>query len=132
MAVEITLRLPERLVEHARRFGQATQREVDEVLADTLEMMWAATDVMPDWEPPVSTLSDNEVLALADSKMDVAQNERLGQLQAQGKVRGLSETERAELLELLHLYQTGQLRKSEALAEAVRRGLRQPSIHSAF
>jgi hypothetical protein len=99
MAVEITLRLPERLVEHARRFGQATQREVDEVLADidlqksflgsyTLEMMWAGADVLPDWEPPVSTLSDDEVLALADSKMDPAQNEGLGELQTQGKSGG--------------------------------------------
>lgn len=127
MAVEVTLKLPEGLVEDARRFGQATQRDVGEVLADTLEMVWSALDTLADFEPPVSTLSDDEVLTLANSKMDPTQNERLGELQAQGKAKGLTETERAELLALLHIYQTGQLRKSEGLAEAARRGLRQAS-----
>jgi uncharacterized protein YnzC (UPF0291/DUF896 family) len=71
-------------------------------------------------------LSDDEVLTLANSKMGLAQNERLGELQIRSKVEGLTEAERAELLALLHIYQTGPLRKSEGLAEAVRRGLRQP------
>jgi hypothetical protein len=58
--------------------------------------------------------------------MDSDQNERLGELQARGKAGELTEAEQTELLALLHVYQTGQLRKSEGLAEAVRRGLRQP------
>ncbi len=126
MAVEVTLRLPEHLVEHAKRFGELTHRDVGQVLADTLEMMWATISMGPELEPDVSTLSDEEVLALADAKMDPAQNNRLAELQAQGKVEGLSEAEQVELLRLLHLYQAGQLRKSEGLAEAVRRGLREP------
>jgi len=126
MAVEVTLMLPEALVEHAKRFGQATQRNVGQVLADALEMMWSMIDTVADLGPPVSTLSDDEVLALANSKMDAAQNERLGELQARGKVEELTEAERAELLALLYIYQMGQLRKSEGLAEAVRRGLQAP------
>jgi uncharacterized protein YnzC (UPF0291/DUF896 family) len=54
------------------------------------------------------------------------QNQRLGELQQRGKVIGLTEAERYELLALLRIYQLGQLRKSEALAEAVCRGLRSP------
>lgn len=126
MAVEITLRLPENLVEHARRFGEATQRDVGQVLAEALEMMWATIEPFPELEPPVSVLSDEEVLALSNLKMEPAQNERLGQLQAKGKATGLTEAERTELLALLHIYQTGQFRKAEGLAEAVRRGLREP------
>jgi len=38
----------------------------------------------------------------------------------------LSVAERYELLALLQIYQLGQLRKSEALAETVQRGLRTP------
>ncbi|VAW40169.1 hypothetical protein MNBD_CHLOROFLEXI01-417 [hydrothermal vent metagenome] len=56
--------------------------------------------------------------------MDEAQNNRLGALQAKGKQFALTEVERFELLSLLQIYQLGQLRKSEALAEAARRGLR--------
>lgn len=127
MAIEVTLQLPESLVEHAKRFGEATQRDVGQVLADALEMMWATIDTLSDIEVPVSALSDDEVLVLANSKMEPEQNERLGKLQAKGKVEALTEDERTELLALLHIYQTGQLRKSEGLAEAVRRGLRDPT-----
>jgi hypothetical protein len=58
--------------------------------------------------------------------MDATQNQRLGALQTKGKATGSSVAERYELLALLQIYQLGQLRKSEALAEAVRRGLRTP------
>jgi hypothetical protein len=58
--------------------------------------------------------------------MDEGQNQRLGELQVKGKEFGLSDLERYELLSLLQIYQIGQLRKSEALAEAVRRNLRPP------
>lgn len=128
MAVEVTLMLPESLVEHAKRLGFATQRNVEAVLADVLEMMWLTLESLPDSSlyPPVTNLSDEEVLALADSKLNAVQNQRLGELQTKGKTGGLAEAERYELLALLQIYQLGQLRKSEALAEAVRRGLRVP------
>jgi len=124
----VTLTLPENLVEYAKRLGDATQRDVAAILADALEML------LPTWDnllentsiPTLSTLSDAEVLALANSKMDAVQNQRLGELQQRGKTIGLTEAERYELLALLQIYQLGQLRKSEALAEAVQRGLRSP------
>lgn len=70
--------------------------------------------------PPVATLTNVEVLQLADSKMDAMQNQHLGALQTTGKAMGLSVAERYELLAFLQIYQLGQLRKAEALAEAVR------------
>jgi hypothetical protein len=50
----------------------------------------------------------------------------LGELQAKGKNTGLTAGERYELLILMSLYQMGQLRKSEGLAEAVKRGIKTP------
>jgi hypothetical protein len=128
MTVEMTLNLPESLVENARRFGGATRQNVETVLTDTLEMMLPMIEDSPDeiLYPPVSTLSDLEVLQLADGKMDLAQNQRLGELQAKGKASGLSVAERQELVALMRIYQIGLLRKSEAMVEAVQRGLRQP------
>ncbi len=87
MAVEVTLRLPEYLVEHAK-----TKRDAGQVLADTLEMMWAAMGMESDVKPDVSTLPDDEVLALAEIKMDPIQNDRLAELQVRGKTQGLTET----------------------------------------
>jgi hypothetical protein len=91
-------------------------------------MMWLTVDELPSVEQqnPIAALTDNEVLALFDAKMDQTQNQRLGDLQAKGKATKLTEAERYELLALLHIYQLGQLRKSEALAEAVKRGLLEP------
>jgi hypothetical protein len=128
MSIEITLTLPEGLVEYAKRFGGATQRGVETVLADALQMILPILDTLPNdaLHPSISSLSDTEVMALADSKMDIIQNERLGELQTQGKNRGLTEAERYELIALLQIYQIGQLRKAEGLAEAVQRRLRSP------
>lgn len=128
MAVEVRLTLPENLIEHAQRLGDATQRDVAAILADALEMLLPTLENLPEGSsyPTVSSFSDAEVLALADSKMDAFQNQRLGELQQRGKTTRLTEAERYELLALLQIYQLGQLRKSEALAEAVQRGLRAP------
>ncbi len=128
MAVEVTLTLPENLVEHAKRLGDATQRDVAAILADALEMLLPTLENLPESRPypTLSSLSDAEVLTLANSKMDAVQNQRLGELQQRGKTTGLTDAERYELLALLQIYQLGQLRKSEALAEAVQRGLRSP------
>ncbi len=128
MAVKITLTLPEGLIEHAKTFGRATHRDAESVLADALEMMWPTLGNLPDADlyPSVSDLSDAEVLALANSKMDATQNQRLGQLQARGKTNELIQAERYELLALMQIYELGQLRKAEALAEAVGRGLLPP------
>ncbi|MBD2060607.1 hypothetical protein H6F88_32200 [Oculatella sp. FACHB-28] len=128
MTIEVTLKLPENLIEQARQLGAATQRDLGAVLTDVLEMLWLTVDGVPELEttPSINDLSDHDVLMLADSKMDEVQNQRLGDLQAKGKAEGLTSAERYELLALLQIYQVGQLRKSEALAEVVRRGLREP------
>jgi hypothetical protein len=131
MSVEVTLTLPEELVEQAAQLGRTTQRNVEDVLTDTLtfvEMLWPLVESLPTGAlyPSVGNLPDAEVLALANLKMDKAQDRRLGMLQTKGKQGGLSEAERYELLALLQIYRLGQLRKSEALVEAIERGLRPP------
>lgn len=128
MTIEVTLKLSENLIEQARQLGAATQRDLGAVLTDVLEMLWLTVDGIPELDgvPSIAELPNSEVLTLAASKMDEVQNQRLGNLQAKGKAQGLTSAERYELLTLLQIYQFGQLRKSEALAEAVHRGLREP------
>jgi hypothetical protein len=128
MSVQVTLSLPDSFVETAKKFGVATHQQVETVLADALELALPMTDDLPDFfpQPPISVLPDEEVLQLADSKMDEDQNRRLGDLQTKGKAVGLSQAERYELSALLRICQLGQLRKSEAMAQAVQRGLRKP------
>jgi hypothetical protein len=72
--------------------------------------------------PPVRSLSNDEVRDLARLKLSLDQNDRLGELQSKGKTSDLAEVECYELLALLQVYQLGQLRKSEAIAESTKRG----------
>lgn len=130
MTVEITLTLPDSLVEHAQHFGDVTHQDAASVLTDILEMLCPTLENFSDSNnhPAIATCSDSDVLTLADSKMDPVQNQRLGELQAKGKAIGLSSAERYELFTLMQIYQIGQLQKSQALVEAVKRGLRK-SLH---
>lgn len=131
MAIEVTLALPADLVENARRYGTATQRDVPTVLADVLKMMWPTLNVASDIfdDRPVASLSNEEVLALCELKLPWSQQERVEELQSKGKEIGLTAEERQELLQLMQIYEAGMLRKAEALAVAVERGLREP-MHS--
>jgi hypothetical protein len=58
--------------------------------------------------------------------MDPVQNSRLRQLQKKRESESLSPAEQAELLSLWQIYEVGSLRKAQALAESVRRGLQHP------
>lgn len=126
MTIPITINLPETLAASVQRLGKATAREVSDVLLDTLEIVLPTLDNLSEMSinSNIADISDQEVLELANLKMDVVQNQRLGELQAKGKNTGLTAGERYELLILMSLYQMGQLRKSEGLAEAVKRGIK--------
>jgi len=128
MTIPITINLPETLAAYVQRLGEATAREISDVLLDTLEIVLPTLDNLSEMSinSNIPDISDQEVIELANLKMDVVQNQRLGELQAKGKNTGLTAGERYELLILMSLYQIGQLRKSEGLAEAVRRGIKTP------
>jgi len=127
---QITIDLPENLVESAQRLGIATARNLSDILADTLEIVLPVFNNLSRTgdRTEISYLLDNEVIELANLKMDVFQNQRLGDLQTKGKITGLTEAEGYELFVLMSIYQMGQLKKSIALAEAVKRGLREPLL----
>ncbi|MBO1046383.1 MAG: hypothetical protein HEQ10_00850 [Dolichospermum sp. DEX182a] len=128
MTIPIIINLPESLAASVERLGEATAREISDVLLDTLEIVLPTLDNLSEMSinSNIPDISDQEVLELANLKMDVVQNQRLGELQAKGKNTGLTAGERYELLILISLYQMGQLRKSEGLAEAVKRGIKIP------
>jgi hypothetical protein len=72
MTTEVTLTLPEHLIEHVNRLGSATHRDLGTILTDTLEMMYLTVDELPgiSQHTPIADLTDDEVLALSEAKMD--------------------------------------------------------------
>lgn len=79
---------------------------------------------------PVGELSDTDVLRFAHMRMPRWQSSRLDELLDQQREGQLTKEEEADLIDLLRLSDQAQLLKSEAMAEAVRRGLYEPGMTS--
>jgi len=66
------------------------------------------------------------VLTLTELRMEPAADRRLSDLLDRQQTGELTDVEQAELAALMRIYEMGLLRQSQALAEAVRRGLIPP------
>ena len=75
---------------------------------------------------PVESLSDEQILTLADLQMDSALQIEMSDLLADNREAMLTDEQRMRLNELIEIYGEGMLRKSEALRVAVERGLKSP------
>ncbi len=128
MSTQVTITIPDQVFDTARQLAQLTQREVAEVLSDTLAL---ALPTLPDnamVSQSVETLSDAAVLARSSLHLPPAQDARLTELLDDQQADRLTDAGRMELAGLLQTYRVGLLRKAQALAEAVRRGLRPPLV----
>jgi hypothetical protein len=95
-------------------------------LSDALAIVLTPMYTTPALERPISSLSDRDVLALCEVQMSVTAGRRLGELLEKQRESTLASGERQELLALMQSYDQLWIRQSEALAEAVSRGLRKP------
>jgi hypothetical protein len=75
---------------------------------------------------PVDLLEDEQVLALADIMMSQEQQEKLNALLERQREGQLDTSEKDDLDALMQVYNHLLLRKGEAIAVAVERGLRPP------
>jgi hypothetical protein len=127
MTQQILLTLPDEVFHRAEGLAEVMARPVEAVLADTLAL--ALPDLPSSTEPPISALADTDVLNLTQAKLPPAEDERLSILLDKQQSGHLTPAERPELLALFQNYLRLWLRQSEALAEAVQRGLR-PPLHA--
>lgn len=116
MGEVVTLNLPEVIATRARTIAFQTHRRIEDVLIE-----WLDREAM---EPPVETLSDAEVVALADMQLPTSEQSELDDLLFDQREGQLTEQSRQRLDELMDIYRRGMVRKAEALREAVQRGLR--------
>ncbi len=72
---------------------------------------------------PVEELSDEEVLATAELRMDSAQGKRPGKLLDRQQSGKLNEEDRTELVALMQVYHEYLVRQAQGLREAARREL---------
>jgi hypothetical protein len=115
MSNVIAIPISEPVARFASQLAMQTQQPYAQVLSELLDSI-----------VPVELLSDEEVMALADSKLSDEQDDRLSELLALQRESQLDEAGRLELAELMRVYEQGLLRKAQALRVAVERGLREP------
>ena len=125
MSTEVTLTLPDTIYQRAARLASVSNRPVAEVLAEVIATSLPPVEAMSEFSP-ISELSDQEVLRLSELNPDEAEDERYSELLDRQQAGVITEAERAELSVLMQRYQWNLLRKAEALAEAVKRDLREP------
>jgi predicted transcriptional regulator len=120
MTAQITLNLPDEVYQQAELLAQQRQRSVSEILVETLEIF-----LLPSAKP-VSALSDSEVIALTQLRLQPFQEQRLNELLDRQQSGTITSVEHEELQALIHIYEARLLRQAQSLNEAVRRGLLEP------
>lgn len=125
MSTQITLTLPDRLLRRAESLARRLGRPLDEVLVRFLES--SLDPLGPEKEEVrIGEWPDRDVLAAAALQMSPDEDRRFSELLFKQQAGKLSGAEQGELAGLMVAYQEGLLNKARALAEAVRRGLREP------
>jgi hypothetical protein len=125
MSTQVTVTLPDDAYERASRFAAYANRDISEIIAATLASSLPSIEAIDELRA-ITKLPDLEILALTKLRMAPEADLRLSELLEEQQAGTLSDLERAELASLMKGYQLGLLRQSQALAEAVRRGLIPP------
>jgi hypothetical protein len=124
MSTQVTVTLPDNIYRRAQRLAELSGLDVEDIIAEHLEKLMPPLSSEMDTRP-VQTLSDDEVLIFADSMMEEPLSSLMSVLLQKQQAGELTDMERGELKMLMDIYGVGQIRKAQAMVEAVRRGLRE-------
>jgi hypothetical protein len=125
MSTRVTVNLSDDAYERASRYAAYANRDLSEIIAAALASSLPSIDAIDELQG-ISKLPDKAVLELTELRMEAEADRRLSELLEQQQEGDLGDLERAELAALMRSYEIGLLRQSQALVEAVRRGLIPP------
>lgn len=119
--MEISIKLPSDLYQGVSQLAKTKKKSVATIIKNAVRK--AVNEEAETLERPLAACSDDEVLALAKMKMSAAENRRMSELLEKQREEAITPLERNELDAVLRVYQVGNLRKAQGIAEAVHRGL---------
>ncbi len=125
MGMQITLNLPNETYERITKYAAYAKREMSDVIAAAIDSTLPSPEIIQQLQA-ITKLSDCELLAQTEAKMERKADRRLSHLLERQQAGKLPDSEHAELAALMRTYESNLLQVSQALAEAVRRGLLPP------
>src|SRR5215471_8531880 len=125
MSTQITVSLPDDTYERVETYAAYAGQDPSDIIAAALAGALPSLEVIGELRA-ISKLPGGEIVSLTESRMEPEADVRLSALLRRQQAGDLSESERAELASLMRDYEIGLLRQSQAMVEAVRRGLRPP------
>ena len=124
MSTQITVTLPDHVARRVSEWAAFTRQDVTDMVTTAIDI--GLPELTSPQATPVDQLDDASIMALTEVKLDAESNERLDALLRKQREASLDEAERTELSGLMQQYHELWVRQAQALAEAVRRGLRPP------
>ena len=125
MSTQITVSLPDDTYRRMQTYAAHAERDLSEIIAAALATSLPSLEVIDELRA-ISKMPDEEIVSLTELRMEPDADLRLSALLDRQQAGELTELERAELAVLMREYEIGLLRQSQAMAEAVRRGLQPP------
>jgi hypothetical protein len=110
----------------AEKLAKLSGRTIEEMVPVLVMLSVPAFTHPLNFDRPVSDLPDEDILAIANLQMLPDTDARFSELGHAKGSRQLTDEEETELEILMHVYGIGLVYKAEALAQAVKRGLRAP------
>lgn len=123
MVTQITVSVPDNVYQRAKALSQLIDQDIETILSMMLELSLPRFVPDIDLSRPVESLENDILVAATQLRLLPEQSERHSTLLKQQQNTTLSMTEENELKTLNHVYELGIVYQSQALAEAVKRGL---------
>ena len=117
--MEVTLNLPEKIYQNVSTVAKKSKRKVVDLIVDVVQEKYSAQAL----ERPLTNLSDEEVLALANLQMPKKQSETHSALLYKNQAGTLKPEEKRELDFFQQVYGVALSRKTEGIYEAIQRNL---------
>jgi uncharacterized protein YihD (DUF1040 family) len=118
MNQQITIEVSEQVWQRANFLATQKRRKVKNIIEDLIEESVFETNI--------EDLSDEEILTLTNLKFNNNQQKLFSNLLKKNRENTLNDKEKLKLDDLMRSYESGLLRKSQALRVAVERGLIEP------
>lgn len=126
MSTPVIVHLPSDTYKRAERLAKLTSRTVADILTETLEISLPKLSETSESLVLIEDLTDEAILRLTELQLNKMHDKRLSDLLYAQQAGSLTFSEQHELAHLMQIYQESLLRKAQALAEAVKRGLISP------